>query len=96
MISTTKTIIKSNVVRSDHIAAYQQINFENCGSETCVPSLTKTCQQGSIPRYGVVAKYSSDIVAAVRFATKFNLKIVIKNTGHDVSISSDMCIACLP
>lgn len=70
--------------RSDHIAAYQQINFENCGTETCVPTLSNTCQQGSIPRFGVVAKSSSDVVAAVKFATKFNLKIVIKNPGHDV------------
>ncbi|KZP23493.1 FAD-binding domain-containing protein [Athelia psychrophila] len=60
---------------------------ESCGvANTCpVPPVNSSaiCGQGSVPRYSVHATTSSDVQKYVQFATKFNLRIVIKNTGHD-------------
>ncbi|KAF7972413.1 hypothetical protein HWV62_17964 [Athelia sp. TMB] len=79
----------NDIYRGDHIAAYEQINFEQCGtSDWCQPAalgigLAGTCGQGSVPRYGVAAQSAADVVAAVQFAKLKNLKVAIKNTGHD-------------
>ena len=42
-----------------------------------------TCSQGDVPVYGVGVLTSSDISACVNFARDNNLRLVIKNTGHD-------------
>jgi len=41
------------------------------------------CSQGSVSVVGVDARSPEDIQAAVNFAAKYNLRLVIKNTGHD-------------
>ena len=38
---------------------------------------------GSVPPVGVDARSGTDIQAAVNFANKHNLKLVVKSTGHD-------------
>ena len=38
---------------------------------------------GSVPPVGVDARSGTDIQAAVNFARKHNLKLVVKSTGHD-------------
>ncbi|KIL61721.1 hypothetical protein M378DRAFT_13300 [Amanita muscaria Koide BX008] len=70
--------------------AMQSINFENftfdnetinaCHYNT---TLGYPCDQGNIPIIGVDARTVGDIQAGVSFAAKHNLKLVIKNTGHD-------------
>ena len=54
-------------------------------SDSCLwPSTTnKVCGQGSVPAYSVHAQTADDVQKYVQFATKNNLKIVVKNTGHD-------------
>ncbi|KAG8761948.1 hypothetical protein FRC12_009258 [Ceratobasidium sp. 428] len=42
-----------------------------------------TCDQGFIPTYSVAAAGADDISKAVKFASKNNVKLVVKNTGHD-------------
>ncbi|CAE6367063.1 unnamed protein product [Rhizoctonia solani] len=42
-----------------------------------------TCDQGFVPHYSVDAKSESHVSEAVRFADKYNLRLVVKNTGHD-------------
>ncbi|KAG9077466.1 hypothetical protein FS749_010633, partial [Ceratobasidium sp. UAMH 11750] len=42
------------------------------------------CEQGFVPTYSVAAKGESDISKAVLFAGKHRLKLVVKNTGHDL------------
>ncbi|KAI0258817.1 hypothetical protein BC834DRAFT_834569 [Gloeopeniophorella convolvens] len=73
--------------RSDQFGDYEQINWETCTpSDAClVPpaSNSSTCGQGSVPTYSVHATSSFDVTAYVKFATKHNLRIVVKNTGHD-------------
>ncbi|KAL3453548.1 hypothetical protein BJX65DRAFT_292593 [Aspergillus insuetus] len=41
------------------------------------------CNQGRIPHYAAMAESACDIQAAVCFARRHNLHIVIRNTGHD-------------
>ncbi|KAG8744742.1 hypothetical protein FRC10_009507 [Ceratobasidium sp. 414] len=42
-----------------------------------------TCEQGLVPTYSVAATGADDISKAVKFASKNNVKLVVKNTGHD-------------
>lgn len=42
-----------------------------------------TCNQGFVPVYSVAAHDGNDVSKAVEFAGKHNLRLVIKNTGHD-------------
>ncbi|KAI0777630.1 hypothetical protein BD413DRAFT_490599 [Trametes elegans] len=41
------------------------------------------CEQGSVPVIGVDARTVGDIQSAVMFAAEHNLRLVVKNTGHD-------------
>lgn len=43
-----------------------------------------TCDQGRIPLYSAAVESAADIQKAVRFAKRHNLRLVIKNTGHDI------------
>ncbi|KAF5339756.1 hypothetical protein D9611_009136 [Ephemerocybe angulata] len=70
--------------------AYQNTNFEayifpNNTVSACYfnTTLGGTCGQGSVPPLGVDARSPEDIQAAVNFAREHNLKLVVKNTGHD-------------
>lgn len=70
----------------DHFPTYQYANWEYCGSLNCSARTisTGTCEQGSVPTYAVYAESSTDVQKYVQFATKHNLRIVVKNTGHDI------------
>ena len=68
----------------------QHSNFETFISHDDTPSacyldttLGVPCIQGSITPVGVDARSGSDVQAAVNFAKKHNLKLVVKSTGHD-------------
>jgi hypothetical protein len=41
------------------------------------------CALGILPVYAINATTASDIAAGVRFARKNNIRLVIKNTGHE-------------
>jgi len=77
--------------RANQPGALQHTTWETYPplEESCpLPSLLtdktgKQCKQGSIPQYAVRARNAEDISAAVRFATKHSIPVVIKNTGHD-------------
>ncbi|EIW73961.1 FAD-binding domain-containing protein [Coniophora puteana RWD-64-598 SS2] len=53
--------------------------------ETCYANTTTAgaCEQGNVPIVAVDARTAEDIQAAVRFAVEHNLRMVVKNTGHD-------------
>ncbi|KAF9260675.1 FAD-binding domain-containing protein [Marasmius fiardii PR-910] len=75
---------------SDRAGAYQNINFQeyifpNGTISACYAnvSLGFPCEQGNVPPIGVEARSVADIQAAVRFVAKHNLRLVVKNTGHD-------------
>ncbi|KAF8800845.1 FAD-binding domain-containing protein [Phlegmacium glaucopus] len=76
--------------RSDQPGSMQNTNFEtfifpNDTISACYLNTTLgiPCGQGSVPPVGVDARSGGDVQAAVNFAKKHNLKLVVKNTGHD-------------
>ncbi|CUA77016.1 hypothetical protein RSOLAG22IIIB_12495 [Rhizoctonia solani] len=74
--------------RIERFPAYQYVNWETCSATDNCNATTiardQTCSQGRVPNYAVYAETTQDVVEYVRFATKHNLRIVIKNTGHDL------------
>ncbi|KAF4607956.1 hypothetical protein EYR40_000292 [Pleurotus pulmonarius] len=76
--------------RSDQPGSMQSVNWETfifgngtidaCYSNT---ALGFPCEQGSIPNIGVDAHSVEDVQAAVKFASSHDLRLVVKNTGHD-------------
>ncbi|PLN85699.1 hypothetical protein BDW42DRAFT_160435 [Aspergillus taichungensis] len=56
-------------------------------NETCYvgdgSNPSEPCNQGRIPLYSAVVRSTEDTQAAVRFAKDRNLRLTIKNTGHD-------------
>lgn len=48
-----------------------------------ISPVTKICYQGSVPSKYIDVRNVSDIQNGVRFANQNNLRLVIKNTGHD-------------
>ncbi|KAH9896809.1 FAD-binding domain-containing protein [Cubamyces lactineus] len=77
--------------RSGHPGTMEAPNFETfitpAGQlHACFLNTTlgaQRCEQGSVPVVGVEAHTVNDIQVAVRFAARHNLRLVIKNTGHD-------------
>lgn len=63
---------------------------------TCMPPAysasflgnNKTCEMGGFPEYVVNATNVAQIQLAVQFARMHNLRLVIKNTGHDFGAKS--------
>jgi hypothetical protein len=84
--ATNKTV--NGVWRSNQVGAMQSPNFEtyifqNGTIEECYLSTAWgiPCKQGSVPSIGVDARTVQDIQAAVKFASKHNLRLVVKSTG---------------
>jgi hypothetical protein len=44
---------------------------------------TTTCSLGNYPNFVVKATSAQDVATAVKFANEWNLRLVVKNTGHD-------------
>ncbi|KAI9039633.1 FAD-binding domain-containing protein [Aspergillus affinis] len=82
-----KVLSTNSSWRREQPGALQYQNWEALPSanESCfmkTPSLVP-CGQGRVPVYSVVAETVGDIQQAVRFARDQNLRLVVKNTGHD-------------
>jgi hypothetical protein len=41
------------------------------------------CTQGKYPDYAVAARSAEDVSIGLKFAAKWNIRVVVKNTGHD-------------
>ncbi|KAK3062969.1 hypothetical protein LTS18_003016, partial [Coniosporium uncinatum] len=41
------------------------------------------CNQGNYPDYVLAAKNKEDIASGIKFAAKHDIRVIIKNTGHD-------------
>ncbi|KAF9926674.1 hypothetical protein FBU30_003787 [Linnemannia zychae] len=63
--------------------AVQQTNWETLKGVGCLANQTTSCEQGAVPLFTVNASNIADVQAAVRFAAKSNIRLVVKNTGHD-------------
>ncbi|KAK2762248.1 hypothetical protein FQN54_001258 [Arachnomyces sp. PD_36] len=73
--------------RSSQPGAVQWINWESwsLANETCYigTSRSEPCGQGKISEYSAVVESPDQIQQAVRFAKDHNLRLAIRNTGHD-------------
>ncbi|TFY77864.1 hypothetical protein EWM64_g6152 [Hericium alpestre] len=69
--------------------ALQYTNFESVLTNTSIQGCgfdvapNSTCFQGRVPTYSINATTVADVQSAVRFAAQHNLRLVVKNTGHD-------------
>ena len=68
--------------RANQTGAMQDLVWESPGCDISSPR-NVTCKQGFVPSYAVVVHEASDASKAVKFARKHNLRLVVKNTGHD-------------
>ncbi|KAI9572548.1 hypothetical protein HD554DRAFT_1556288 [Boletus coccyginus] len=77
---------RSSMPGSMEFPNFESFMFQNGTIDTCYlnTTITGTCEQGSVPVIGVDARSMEDIQAAVTFAVQQNLKLVVKNTGHDL------------
>ena len=81
-----------NQARTDVYGAVTGLNWESCLSQTCAldieaissPAvLSDRCYLGRLSSLYVDARETAHVVTAVKFAQRHNLRISIKNTGHD-------------
>ncbi|KAJ7056672.1 FAD-binding domain-containing protein [Mycena amicta] len=76
----------SSTFRGAIPGAMCQVNWEQ-GYDLDPPSLClrngTTCGQGDVPLYSVEAETVEDVQAAIKFASKHNLRLVVKSSGHD-------------
>lgn len=69
-----------------HMADPASIMLPLYEGRTCLPSgfnYTSTCTQGAYPTYAINVTNVAQIQLAVNFARNLNLRLVVKNTGHD-------------
>ncbi|KAI9368655.1 hypothetical protein BJX61DRAFT_550263 [Aspergillus egyptiacus] len=71
--------------RTSQPGAYSAILWEMGQTGQCLidAPVEAPCDQGIVPYYSVRAESVEDIQAAVRFASRNDLYLVTKNTGHD-------------
>ncbi|KAM0465689.1 hypothetical protein ACHAPV_001746 [Trichoderma viride] len=62
-------------------------------NDTCRPSRNPNtpCTLGNYPVYVIMAKTQQDIKAGVDFARENNIRLVVRNTGHDFEGRSVVC-----
>lgn len=69
--------------------AGQWVNWEawEAEGESCFVESEKTipCGQGRVSPYSVAARSVDIIITAVKFAIEHNIRLIVKNTGHDFS-----------
>lgn len=78
-----KTNWNSSFWRANQTGAMQNPIWDSprCGIDT---PRNATCDQGFVPHYSVDAQSETHVSEAVKFANKHNLRLVVKNTGHDL------------
>ncbi|KAM6493981.1 FAD-binding domain containing protein [Amanita muscaria] len=76
---------RSNIPGAMISINFESYTFDNGTIDACYYNflLGIPCHQGNVAVIGVDARSVSDIQAAVNFSTKFDLRLVVKNTGHD-------------
>jgi len=66
------------------------VTFIDGSNDTCPPINTTagetpgTCTLGTNPSYAVSALSSLDVATTIKFAKAHNVRLVIKDTGHDI------------
>ncbi|CZT06861.1 related to isoamyl alcohol oxidase [Rhynchosporium graminicola] len=77
-------LTNSTYVANNPIALDYPIN-ETCPAVNYTAGATpRECTLGGLPVYAVNASTPEDVVQAVNFARKYNIRFVVRNTGHDI------------
>ncbi|EIW73784.1 hypothetical protein CONPUDRAFT_170437, partial [Coniophora puteana RWD-64-598 SS2] len=76
---------RSDMVGSMEAPNWESYIFQNGTIAACYPetNITGACDQGNVPVIAVDARTPADIQAAVNFSVTHDLRMVVKNTGHD-------------
>ncbi|XP_024542658.1 uncharacterized FAD-linked oxidoreductase ARB_02478-like [Selaginella moellendorffii] len=71
--------------RTDQPGALQRTSWELFGEQRCLISSNRTAAyfQGAVPVYAINVTRAAHVQEAVKFASRHDLCIVIKNMGHD-------------
>ncbi|KAG0213949.1 hypothetical protein BGX28_003127 [Mortierella sp. GBA30] len=79
-----KTMYYKDLWRQQQPGAMRHVNWEVFEGQGCLGfSQTASCSQGAVPLYTVNATSIEDVKNSIRFASTHNIRLVIKNTGHD-------------
>ncbi|EED78480.1 predicted protein [Postia placenta Mad-698-R] len=77
-------------IRAASSNTLQWVNFEDYITTSTVQQCPfnqtngDLCYQGRVPSYAINVTTVEDIQATIRFASKYNLRLVVKNTGHEL------------
>jgi hypothetical protein len=63
-------------------SSVMQAYFANQSCDPFTPQ-SSACLLGNYVRYAIDVKTVDDIIAGVKFASKNNVRFVIRNTGHE-------------
>lgn len=85
----TSNWVNNSYIHTEDPTSINALLFEgqNCIPQALLPSSTN-CKVGGLPSYVVAATNVAQIQLAVNFARNLNLRLVIKNTGHDFQAKS--------
>ena len=78
---TTTTEWSNPYWRGNQAGALQNHNWEN--SSCSISFNSTTCNQGSVPIFAVNATLPEHVQATLQLVNTYNLRLVIKTTGHD-------------
>ena len=74
--------VNSTSINAPCTIGYQQPN--NCSQSSTATLPAAQCSLGDQPVYTVNATETADLVAGIRFAREKGIRLVVRNTGHDL------------
>ncbi|CAF4913767.1 unnamed protein product, partial [Rotaria sp. Silwood1] len=81
MCALAKTQWTNSSWRIDQVGAMQSYNWENTSCSIFIEN--STCDQGAVPVLAVNATLPEHVQTTIQFVQRYNLRLVIKTSGHD-------------
>lgn len=78
----------------DHPAEVMNPSIQNYSCVPFTPS-SQPCDLGNYASYSIAVTRAEDVVAGIKFARKNNVRLVIKNTGHEYECLLSVCCRTL-
>jgi len=57
--------------------------WNNYNNDTCLPDTTYSCSGKGYPEYVINATSAEHVALGVAFAKSYNIRLIVKGTGHD-------------
>ncbi|KAJ5355018.1 FAD linked oxidase N-terminal [Penicillium cataractarum] len=82
---TCATLKAGWLLPEEHYDSSSSVMAPFFANGTCDPyhAISKPCTLGNYVRYSVNVTCPEQIATAIKFATKYNIRLVVRNTGHD-------------